>query len=190
MKMADVLKVARQQFVMKGYKTATMNEIAAAAGITKRTLYHWYDDKASLFRACIAEGGTRFPVPEISASLDVEHALYNFVVELIAEVGGDYSLGLGMLLLREREHFEEFADAIEKSYYTHLVHPLACYLREQGLERPDSHKITQVFVSMILSQVHDHMIMNLPRPSAEDARQHAVLVTKMFLAGNPLRQES
>lgn len=188
-KMADVLAIARQQFVLKGYNAATMNDIAAVSGITKRTLYQWYDDKAALFRACIAEGGARFPVPEISASSDVGTALCDFAVQLLREVGGDYSLGMGMLVLRERQQFDDFADAIQNSYYENLVYPLARYLRERGLEHPDSHKITQVFVSMILSPVHDHMILALPRPTDEDMQRHAALITRMFLAGNPVRHD-
>ena len=40
-----------------------MDAVAAAAGVTKRTLYNHFGDKARLFEAAIAEEGTRLRPP-------------------------------------------------------------------------------------------------------------------------------
>jgi len=53
-----VLRSARNIFRAKGFDAATVDEIAAAARVSKRTLYKWHPDKASLFAAAFAE----FPV--------------------------------------------------------------------------------------------------------------------------------
>ena len=52
---AAVVDAARQLFMQKGYDGTTMEDIAAAAGLTKRTLYNNYADKDALFRQIVAE---------------------------------------------------------------------------------------------------------------------------------------
>jgi len=50
-----VVGAARQLFMRKGYAGTTMEEIAAVAGLTKRTLYNNYADKDALFRQIVSE---------------------------------------------------------------------------------------------------------------------------------------
>jgi AcrR family transcriptional regulator len=47
---ACLLTVARELFVRKGYTTTAMDEIAAAANLTKGALYHHFPNKQALFR--------------------------------------------------------------------------------------------------------------------------------------------
>lgn len=47
---AAVLDAARTLFLRHGYAGTTMDEIAALAGLTKRTVYNNYGDKDALFR--------------------------------------------------------------------------------------------------------------------------------------------
>lgn len=50
-----VLDAARVAFGAKGYAQASMDEIAAAAGVTKGAVYHHFAGKEALFRAVHAE---------------------------------------------------------------------------------------------------------------------------------------
>jgi TetR/AcrR family transcriptional regulator, mexJK operon transcriptional repressor len=52
---AAVLDAARTLFLRHGYAGTTMDEIAALAGLTKRTLYNNYGDKDALFREIAAD---------------------------------------------------------------------------------------------------------------------------------------
>ena len=52
-KKARLLLIAREQFIAQGYRAVTMESIAQMAGVSKRSLYLWHDDKAALFRACL-----------------------------------------------------------------------------------------------------------------------------------------
>jgi AcrR family transcriptional regulator len=47
-----ILSRASEQFVRYGYAKTTTGEIAAAAGISKKTLYKFFTSKEKLFRAC------------------------------------------------------------------------------------------------------------------------------------------
>ena len=50
-----VLAAARSAFGRKGYAQASVDEIAAAAGVTKGAVYHHFSGKEALFRAVHAE---------------------------------------------------------------------------------------------------------------------------------------
>ncbi len=50
-----VVGSARQLFLSRGYAGTTMDDIAAHAGLTKRTVYNNYPDKAALFRQIVME---------------------------------------------------------------------------------------------------------------------------------------
>ena len=48
----EMLRVAREIFARRGYEAASMDEIAAAAGITKPMLYAYFGSKEGLFGGC------------------------------------------------------------------------------------------------------------------------------------------
>jgi TetR/AcrR family transcriptional regulator, mexJK operon transcriptional repressor len=48
-----ILGVAAELFLTEGYGSTTIEAVAARAGISKRTFYHRFDDKAALFAAVV-----------------------------------------------------------------------------------------------------------------------------------------
>lgn len=48
-----IVVTATEAFTSKGIKSITMDDIAAALGISKRTLYEVFSDKESLLKECI-----------------------------------------------------------------------------------------------------------------------------------------
>jgi AcrR family transcriptional regulator len=71
----QILSAAAQLFATRGYTAATMNEVAAACGVSKPTLYHYVRDKHDLLRqisaghvarleALVAEVGAARLAPE------------------------------------------------------------------------------------------------------------------------------
>src|SRR5215831_15029838 len=54
-KRRQILKGATAVFLDKGFDAASMGEIARAAGVSKGTLYVYFDDKQALFDAIVQE---------------------------------------------------------------------------------------------------------------------------------------
>lgn len=54
-KRAAILDAARQMFVALGYEGASMDQIAATAGVSKLTVYSHFGDKESLFAAAVKD---------------------------------------------------------------------------------------------------------------------------------------
>jgi TetR/AcrR family transcriptional repressor of mexJK operon len=48
-----ILEAATELFLMEGYASTSIEAVAARAGISKKTFYHRFDDKAALFAAVV-----------------------------------------------------------------------------------------------------------------------------------------
>ena len=48
-----IIETSAELFSMKGCKSITMDDISAANGISKRTLYELFADKSALLEACL-----------------------------------------------------------------------------------------------------------------------------------------
>lgn len=182
-KMEEVLRVGRREFVRNGYRATVMNAIAAAADVSKRTLYLWHEDKAALFQACVLEGARRFPVLNVGSEDDVETVLKSYAAALARELSADSSFYMGLLVIREGRDFPELARASGQATQDYLVGPLARYLQYHGLERAASTGQAQLLIAMILSEVHASLLMSGPPPGAVQAVRQAHLAVDVFLRG-------
>jgi AcrR family transcriptional regulator len=85
-KRRQILDGARRVFLADGFDGASMNDIARAAGVSKGTLYVYFDSKERLFEALIREDrqqqAERLVIPADAA--DPSAALARFGRELIA----------------------------------------------------------------------------------------------------------
>src|SRR5215475_5179272 len=52
-RMTQLLAAAKETFTSKGFAATTMDDIAAAAGMSKKTLYKLFESKTELFRAML-----------------------------------------------------------------------------------------------------------------------------------------
>lgn len=183
---AHLVEVARGIFVRRGYRAATMDEVAAAAGVTKRTLYAWHRDKEALFRACVMIGAERFPRlgPDGSAAGGLRAVLEQYVIDLHTELTREDSFGMGALFQREAAEFPELAASIQRGYLDYLIAPLAAFLRRHALEEPGSTERTLLFVAMALSPLHNSMLVGLPLPDEAGAKAHAARCVEIFLGGS------
>lgn len=50
-------------FLERGFEQTTTGDIASAVGMSKRTVYAYYDDKAALFKAAVQRAADRYTVP-------------------------------------------------------------------------------------------------------------------------------
>lgn len=118
---AELLAAALDIFVEKGYAATRLDDVAARAGVSKGTLYLYYDSKESLFKAVI-RGGL---VPAIQRGEKVfeEHSgpmtelLEKIIFGWWEEVGTSQLGGIPKLMFAEAKNFPELADF----YYTEVI---------------------------------------------------------------------
>jgi AcrR family transcriptional regulator len=89
LRMEQTLAAAHTLFAARGYATVTMDEVAAAVGVTKPLLYNYFGNKERLYLACMEPAGDALlaavvdaigqtPTPEQALRSGI-HAFFEFV---------------------------------------------------------------------------------------------------------------
>ena len=112
---ALIMEAAAQVFLERGYPGTSVDDIAAAAGVSKRTVYNVFTDKEGLFRAIIGDAiatAERFSAQfaaTTTETTDAAAALTTLARELAALVLSGRVVPLRRLLIGEARRFPEFA---------------------------------------------------------------------------------
>ena len=104
---------ALELFVEKGFAATRLDDVAARAGVSKGTLYLYFDSKEALFRAVIQEG----VVPVLDAADEVMQNFTGSNAELMRQlmatwwrlIGNTHLGGLPKLMISEARNFPEVA---------------------------------------------------------------------------------
>ncbi|MCE7795826.1 TetR/AcrR family transcriptional regulator [Sphingobium sufflavum] len=143
---ADMLETALDMFLEKGFEQTTIEAIATALGMTKRTIYARYEDKAALFKAAVQQAIERWIMPqdqlEALTEKSLEEALLAIARLRVAHVLTPQGLKMQRILTAEAYRFPEiFASAYD-----------------QGS------KPVIAFLSGLLQRHHDMGAIHVPRP--------------------------
>lgn len=107
----ELLNQALHTFLERGFDQATIDEIASAVGMSKRTVYARYQDKASLFRAAVRRAIEDYTVPrealEQVTSADLEQTLIAVATIRIANLMLPNSIRLQRILSAQSYRFPE-----------------------------------------------------------------------------------
>jgi AcrR family transcriptional regulator len=66
-RMEQTLSVAHDLFAQRGYASVTMDEVAAAVGVTKPLLYNYFGNKERLYLACLERAGDALVATVVAA---------------------------------------------------------------------------------------------------------------------------
>lgn len=148
-----ILDGAFQVFVTQGYAAASMDRIAATAGVSKSTLYSNFQDKQGLFQALIQEMtyASRQVVfallsqPDLQAPpRDVLRQIATYMLDSFEE--NQPVLTLMRLVIGESERFPEVAQKFVLEIKKPLLEQLTLYLSSQPqLKLPDPAVTARVF---------------------------------------------
>ncbi len=110
---SELTAAALELFVERGFATTRLEDVAARAGVSKGTLYLYFDSKEALFKAVIEEG----IVPTLVAAEQqlAEHS--GSAAELLRkrlfgwwqQIGGTRLAGVPKLIISESRNFPEVA---------------------------------------------------------------------------------
>jgi AcrR family transcriptional regulator len=108
----EVLAAARAIFAKNGYAETTVNEIAQAAGVGKKTIYSHIGDKAELFRVAystpaVKEGQRIFELP--SGKQSAREVLQNLARRVLEHALAPEHLALERALVMESARFPKLA---------------------------------------------------------------------------------
>jgi AcrR family transcriptional regulator len=120
-KREQILQGSMQVFFRDGYAGTSMDRVAIEAGVSKQTIYSYFRDKESLFKALIEQITiTRFQTLFESEQLqgDPEQLLRQVAETYLLKVGEDQEyLSLLRIIIAESSRFPEMA----KLYYQTVI---------------------------------------------------------------------
>jgi TetR/AcrR family transcriptional regulator, mexJK operon transcriptional repressor len=162
-KRRSILEAATESFLRNGYLGTSMDEIAAAAGVSKQTVYKQFADKERLFTeivlATIDQAGEPFfgGIDALGGGEDVEGDLGRIAHQLIGVVRDPRLLQLRRLVIGEAGRFPDLG----RSYYERgpgrSTEGLAAgfqRLAERGLLRIDD--------AMLAAQHFNWLVLSIP----------------------------
>ena len=131
---SELTSAALDLFVEKGFSATRLDDVAARAGVSKGTLYLYFDSKEALFKAVIEEG----IVPTLAAAEQRLAGHSGSSVELLRhllfgwwqQIGGTRLAGVPKLIISESRNFPEVAQ-----YYHDKVIVRGRALLRAALER-------------------------------------------------------
>lgn len=138
---AQLLEVAFEHFLEKGFEQATIEAIAADVSMTKRTVYARYPEKTALFLAAVRRGTEAFaPSPErIAATRKADlaatlEAIAHLRIDLIAQADG---LKLQRVINTESYRFPQ----IFNDYYRIAARPTVQFLADVLAEENEAGRL-------------------------------------------------
>lgn len=163
-KRAAIVRAALEVFVREGYTRASVDAIAAGAGVSKRTIYDYYGDKEQLFLSTLEEtknAQTQEFQKLLERTLgqidDVEAALTVFGREFATEIARSAERAAVMrLMIAEATHFPALLEptSTNRSVQHALADRLA-ELSEQGLlDIPDPMEAAEFLGLLVTGRVN------------------------------------
>lgn len=138
----ELTAAALALFVEKGFAATRLDEIAARAGVSKGTLYLYFDSKEALFKAVIQEGIVP-AIAEGEAMLDTQadprELLRAILLGWWERIGSTELGGIPKLMLSEARNFPEVAVYYQQAVIERGIGLLRTALQRgvaQGVFRP------------------------------------------------------
>lgn len=188
-KRKQILEGARKVFLAKGFDGASMNDIAKVAGVSKGTLYVYFENKERLFVELIAEEKRA----DLWGVVTLDHSDHD-IVKVLNRFGSDFlkimTSPYYIRAMRTVFSIVERMPEIGVEYYERgpkvCAGKLADYLKAQAEEGllavEDCSLAAQQFMDLSQSVLIRRQLFNAaPTPSEEEIAQHVARAVTFFL---------
>jgi TetR/AcrR family transcriptional repressor of mexJK operon len=189
----EILDAALNAFLTKGYDRATMDDIAAAAGVSKQTVYKHFADKERLFAEIVLGTTDRLSalVNLVTDTLgtieDLSSDLESLAESLLTGLMQPDALRLRRLVIAYADRFPELGRSWYEQGFERVLATLASAFAELDrrglLEVDDAELAAQHFVGMLLwIPVNRAMFTgDDTAPPPKEAASYAKAATHAFL---------
>ncbi|MEY2619178.1 MAG: hypothetical protein RL522_2180 [Pseudomonadota bacterium] len=189
----ELLDAALALFVEKGFAATRVEEVAARAGVSKGTLFLYFESKEELLKAVVHENlagrfvewNEEFERFE-GSSADMLRACLTAWWE---RIGASPASGITKLMISESQNFPELATY----YQTEVMEPGKALIRrilQRGVDRSEFHvddmdyAIYSVIAPMIFLMMNKHSLGTcVPVHQALDPRRFITMQTSILLEG-------
>jgi AcrR family transcriptional regulator len=192
----ELLDRALDLFLDKGFEQATIEAIAASVGMTKRTVYARYLDKAALFKATVQRAIERLIVANSTLRAletgDIEATLAAVARLRVAQVMTPAGLKLQRIINTESYRFPQIFTMAYEQNTRPVVEFLAGLLRRETaagrMAVADHERAATVFLSMVVSGPV-RIIVSGNRLTGREIEDRLQFAIRLFLNGARIRHE-
>ncbi|KEZ78128.1 TetR/AcrR family transcriptional regulator [Salinisphaera hydrothermalis] len=175
-KAEQVLDAARRLFVEHGFGATNMDALAAAAGVSKATIYAHYESKEVLFAATARRECRRAVArmaigDDLVAHRSLEEALTHIGRAFLDTLMSPEIVGLLRMVIAESTRFPELGQIYYDSAPGQTLTSVTCYLdraRRQGwLIDCDTRRAAEQFLSLLRGDLHMRILLGQSPDAAE-----------------------
>ncbi len=191
-KYRSILAAASRMFIAQGFGATSMDAIAEAAKVSKRTVYGHFDTKHALFAAVIQSLCAKV-VPASLDELDMDTAPIDAVLQtlggqFLAGIYTEEQIALFRTVINDARTFPELGALMFEGPVRRSEAVFADYLRRQvelGRLRPTSPELAAAqFMGMLKTNLHVELLMKPGlRPSSRTMREVVAASVDLFLHG-------
>jgi len=185
-----ILDAAERLMVEKGLHGASMSAIAKAAGMSKRTLYEVFDNRAVLFEAWVRRARTSFIRPLTAAERDLPLAERLSCMLSPQAAGGDHDTPFAVLraVVREAGGHPDLGQIFlaegPQQARRIIAGELARAVAAGEIVLPDVDLAARILCDMACENPMDRLVdPDLPAPGAAAATARITLAIRLFLDG-------
>lgn len=176
-KRKQIVAAARELFLAQGYGATSMDAVARAAPVSKRTLYNHFDGKQALFLAVLRDSWTDLSeAPAIGAGGDVRETLRRYVARLESHWRHPDVVPFLRLLIAEGARFPELSEIYYQAGKAPAVAELARYFEGKADPLGLSAEARAIqFLGMIKEALFWPKVLGFPVSGDRDALVEAAI---------------
>jgi AcrR family transcriptional regulator len=183
-----LLGAAARVFLEQGYNGASIDAIARAAGVSKKTIYARFKDKADLFNAVWGAISARLfsdALPD-DDDLPLAEGLERRTRALLEILITPAAWSFTRMMHAEAPHTPELV-AYMRRYAGHMLDPFARYFENQmrrgALPPADARRLSRQFIYLLYGDLEYRLALAMEPPDAAEVAATARELAALFLDG-------
>jgi AcrR family transcriptional regulator len=189
-KSAQMLNAAKRLFARSGYAAVSMDDIAKMAGVSKTTLYAYFDSKENLFAEILENESAgveeSIPIPEAFEG-DAEGVLRRFAYGFARFFVDGRGLEMYRLFVTDLHRFPDlvrrFHAAGPMAMRARLARLLAQMAEAGALSLDDPELAADNLASLVQGRLPFDRAIGLPPPARAEIERHVDSALRLFLRG-------
>jgi AcrR family transcriptional regulator len=197
-KRRQIIEGARAAFLEQGFDAASMNDIARTAGVSKGTLYVYFQNKEQLFQAicseeCLSQAECLFNF-DLEDS-DVETTLTRIGIDFVSLVCRPEKASSARTVIAIAERMPEIGRAYYETGPARGIALLSDYLKtkvQQGiLAIDDCEVVAAQLIEALLAPLFKPILFNFGKPPTQERIRYVVgIAIRAFLAAYRIHEST
>lgn len=183
LKHTAMLEAALEEFARAGFHGASIRAIAEKAGLSTRTLYNRYPDKATLFAACLEMSSlqAQYRLEDKSGTLREQLIYLGRIMQ--DRLNQDRHTRLARVIFREATSFPRLKEIAREQFQRFQLGPIQRVLEAHGFSPEQAVRLTDFYVAMAFQKWQSRVVYNEAPMTAQEIDAQIECATDLFLEG-------